>query len=99
MFPRHQGRSRWCAQRSDVIIVQNQARVSQNVDIRRWNLCRPVETDIVPALHCVSVKSIRTMYMLDKSLRFYKVIRQDEDDMRSSRFSVNTAQDMHKVDE
>lgn len=39
------------------------------------------------------------MYMLDKSLRFYKVIRQDEDDMRSSRFSVNTAQDMHKVDE
>ena len=50
MHARHQSPSAWSADGVDVVVVEDEARVGQRVDVGGGDLVRPVETHIVPAL-------------------------------------------------
>lgn len=50
MLAGHQSAPGRCANWSDVIAVQQQARVCQSIDIWRWDLSRSVKSDVVPSL-------------------------------------------------
>lgn len=50
IFASHQSASGRCADRSDIISIEQQPRIRQRIDIRRWDLTRTVKTDVVPSL-------------------------------------------------
>lgn len=50
IFAGHQSASRWCADRSDIISIEEQPRVRQRIDIRRWNLTGTMKADVIPSL-------------------------------------------------
>jgi hypothetical protein len=47
----HEGRSGRSAQSRHVVAVQNDSIVSQRVDVRRWDLGRPMEAYVIPSLN------------------------------------------------
>ena len=50
VLPRHERTPARAADGVDVVVVEDEARVGQRVDVGGGDLVRPVETHIVPAL-------------------------------------------------
>lgn len=50
VLPGHEGRPGGRAYRRHVVVVENEARVSQGVQVGRGDLVRAVEAHVVPAL-------------------------------------------------
>ena len=63
VLPRHERAPARAADGVDVVVVEDEARVGQRVDVGGGDLVRPVETHIVPALHQCS--GCKAGYLLD----------------------------------
>jgi len=50
IFAGHQSASGRCADRTDIISIEEQPGVRQRIDIRCWNLTGTMKADVVPSL-------------------------------------------------
>lgn len=70
IFAGHKSASGWCADRCDIISIEQQSGVRQNIDIRSWDLTGTVKADIIPPLIRIRINLNATSFSLDRILKY-----------------------------
>ena len=74
----HESTSAGSADGVDIVVVKNDARVGQTVNVRSWDLVRSMETNIIPTLNIRDGVSLNNR----SNRRHYQIISNNDNDVR-----------------